>query len=286
MSVNPPLDVTSRPEAARPSRDSLGCQLCDAALAAYQSLPADGWRGRHPFPGGEIVFADRLLARQYALAGQHALNVNHDLEGAIRLLEASMRLDYAGTLEADDVLMLRVEAYHARGDERPARAVLLYNLGVTFGRRRCWREAGAAYRASADFDPVFAWHLNNFAWMAATAPDPAAHAGSLAVALAQHTCISTGFGCWAFIGTLAAAYARTGDFDRAVAWQRVARTLTPAGERAFSEQRLATYEAGQAYLDLVPRPIGGDDDNNEGTDTATLWGEAEALMGVSRGALH
>ena len=286
MSVIPSVDVTSRPEPARPSREGLGRQLYDAALATYQSLPADGWRGRHPFPGGEIVFADRLLARQYALAGQHALTVNRDPEGAIRLLEASMRLDYAATLEASDSLVLRVEAYCERGEDRPARAVLLYNLGVTFGRRRCWREAGAAYRASADFDPLFAWHLNNFAWMAATAPDPAAHAGPLAVTLAQHTCIATGFGCWAFIGTLAAAYARTGDFDRAVAWQRIARTLTPAGERAYSEQRLATYEAGEAYVDRVPRPIGGDADDNEDTDTATLWREAEALMGVPRPSLH
>ena len=76
------------------------------------------------------------------------------------------------------------------------------------------------------------------------------------------------------------------DFLTPEYYQRIARTLTPAGERAYSEQRLATYEAGEAYVDRVPRPIGGDADDNEDTDTATLWREAEALMGVPRPSLH
>jgi len=270
------------------SSASLDRRLCDAALAAYRSLPPAQWRGRLPFPGGEIVFADHLLARQYVQAARHALAANRDPRTAVRLLDLSIRLDQAAALEASDTLVLRVEAWHALGEDRPARAILLYNHGVTFGRLQLWKQAATVYRAAEDFAPLFAWPLNNFAWMAATATDPRAHAGALAVAMAEHTAAATGFGCWAFLGTLAAAYARAGDFERAVAWQRIARTLSPAARRAHAEEKLATFEAGRAYVDRVPRPIGGEGGGDEAAnaDPATLWREAEALMGVRPAVLH
>jgi hypothetical protein len=72
-------------------------------------------------------------------------------------------------------------------------------------------EAAAVYHAAAHLDPLFAWHLNNMAWMAATATDTRAHAGPFAVARAEMACAVSGWGCWRFLGTLAAAFARAGD---------------------------------------------------------------------------
>ena len=201
--------------------------VCDHALSVYSALPEKQWRGRRPFPGGEIIFPDHVLAREYAAAGQHALQVHGDREGAIKLLDTSIRLDYAAALEASDNLVLRVEAYHRLGEERPARSMLLYNLAVTFSHHNRWREAAVAYRASGDLDPMFSWHLNNLAWQTATSAIPEALNGQLAIAFAANNCVRSSFGCWAFLGTLAASYARAGDYTRAVAWQRIATTLTP-----------------------------------------------------------
>ncbi|MCA0302797.1 MAG: hypothetical protein LCH95_10350 [Proteobacteria bacterium] len=284
MSIIETRDPDANPVPA-PSRDR---RLCDAALTAFQSLPPARWRGRLPFPGGEIVFADPELARQYGLAARHALAANEDPRAAIRLFDQAIRLDQPAVLEDAEHVVQRVEAWSALGEDRPARAILLYNLGVTFSRMGHWKQAATVYRAADEIDPVFAWSLNNFAWMAATFTDPRAHAGDLAVALAEHTCATSGFGCWAFLGTLAAAHARAGDFGRAVAWQRIARTLTPVSERAYSEQKLATYEAGQPFVDSDPRPLGGYGPLDEAVARGmpALWREAQELMGIRPEALH
>lgn len=261
--------------------------VCDNALSVFSALSKKEWRGRRPFAGGEIVFPDHVLAREYAAAGQHALKVHGDHHGAIRLLDTSIRLEYAAALEASDNLVLRVEAYHALGEERPARAILLYNLAVSFCHHNRWREAVTAYRAAADLDPLFSWHANNIAWLAATSTIPEALNGLVAVAYATQNCIWSSFSCWAFLGTLAAAYARSGDYDRAVRWQRIATKLSPEAERPYSEARIAIYESGRAFIDIAPRPIGGV--NPEGADEATFqaqWKEALALMGAPPETVH
>ena len=268
---------------------SLDRKLCDAALAAYSALSPDDWRGFHPFPGAKIVFPDPALARQYLAAATHAAQVNRDPVGAIRLLDASIRLDYVGALNDGESLIQRMHAYEALGRDEPRRSILLYHLGITFSRLKLWAEAGAVYRAAAELDPLFGWHFNNFAWMAATAIDPQAHSGPLAVALAERACAVSGWGFWCFLGTLAAAHARTGDFRRAVAWQRIALHLAPRGERHEEATRLCAFEAGKAFVDHAPKPVGGyDTSETELTqlDVRELLQEAEDLIGSSRTTVH
>lgn len=277
------------PEDCGRQSGSVDRRLCDAALAVYSSLPIEAWRGRRLFPGGEIVFPDANMAREYLAAATHAAQVNRDPAGAIRLLDTSIRLDYIDVLETGDNLVQRVEAYNALGRDEPRRSILLYQLGCTFGRMKLWGEAGAAYRAAADLDPILAWHLNNFAWMAATATDPRAHAGDLAVALAERACVISGYGCWCFLGTLAAAYARAGDFERAVAWQRVALALTPPGEADEEMSKLREFEARRAFVDYFPRPVGDDatsDAELARLDVQDLLREARELMGRPREITH
>jgi hypothetical protein len=97
--------------------------------------------------------------------------------GAIRLLDVSIRRVETNSFQ-------RLKAYDARGREESRRSVLLYHLGVRFGRLKLWNEAGAVCRAAAELDPFFVWLLN-FAWMAATATDPQAHACDLATSGAR-----------------------------------------------------------------------------------------------------
>jgi len=280
--------VSSASDEARPQ--SLDQQLCDAALAASSTLTPDNWLGRHPFPGGEIVFADAKLARAYLAAATHAAQVNRDPVGAIGLLDASIRLDYIGTLNDGDNLLQRIEAFAALGRDEPRRSVLLYHLGIIFTRLKLWSEAGAAYRAAAELDPLFAWHLNNFAWMAATAVDPRAHAGALAVALAERTCVVSGWGCWCFLGTLAAAYARANDFGRAVAWQQIVVKLLSAGPQRDKETtRLREFKAGRAFVEHEPSPVAGQDTSDAELgqlDVQELLKQAQKLIGSPPTSVH
>ena len=253
------------------------------------ALSPEKWHGRLPIPGSEIIFPDPKLARGYLAAATHAAQVNRDPVGAIRLLDVSIRLDYVDLLNEGDNLIQRIEAYAALGSDEPRRSILLYNHGVTFSRLKLWGEAGSAYRAAAELDPLFAWHLNNFAWMAATATDPLAHAGDLAVALAERACVVSGWGCWSFLETLAAALARASDFGRAVAWQQIAVQSAPGSEREELSARLREFEDGKAFVDHDPNPVGGEsisDAELAKLDVQELLREARELIGAPPASVH
>jgi hypothetical protein len=67
--------------------------------------------------------------------------------------------------------------------------------------------------------------LNDFAWFLATCPDDFQRNGKEAVRLATKACVLTQWGVRNFVGTLAAAYAEFGDFDKAVNYLRQAMDL-------------------------------------------------------------
>ena len=216
--------MPSLPETSVSSIDGLnpsevaGSRASDAVLAAYLSLPPDEWRGRYNNKDVEIVFPNPPRARELFVA---ATEPDRNPVAVIRLFEESIRLDYVGALDDQENLIGRINAYASLGRDEPYRALLLYNIGGTLSQSRRWSEAAVVYHAAAHLDPLFAWHLNNLAWMAATATDTRAHAGPFAVARAEMACAVSGWGCWCFLGTLAAAFARAGDFRRATAWQRI-----------------------------------------------------------------
>jgi hypothetical protein len=276
--------MSSLPKTSVSSIDDLnpsnlaGPRASDDVLAAYLSLPPDEWRGRYNHKGVEIIFPDPARARELFVAATQA-----DCEpvGAIRLLEESIRLDFIGALNDQENLIGRIEAYASLGRDEPCRSMLLYNIGVTLARSHRWSEAAAVYHAAAHLDPLFAWHLNNLAWMAATATDTRADAGPFAVARAEMACTVSGWGCWCFLGTLAAAFARAGDFRRATSWQRICLHLTPGNKRADERARLGEFEAGRAFTAREHKLAAGDpitDAEMAEIDVRELLREAAVLI--------
>lgn len=90
--------------------------------------------------------------------------------------------------------------------------------------------------------------------MRATQADPAARSGKKAVRYAREACTRSNRNCWAFIGTLAAAYAEIGAFEKAVECQRASIALCPEAHLTESEEMLQCFLAGSAFVDNGSTP--------------------------------
>ncbi len=92
--------------------------------------------------------------------------------------------------------------------------------------------------------------VNGWAWLWTTCPDKTHRDGKKAVESATCACE---LGEWKeanLLGTLAAACAEAGDFEKAVEWQEKANTLyTDADERKEGEERLGLYKEKKPYRD-------------------------------------
>jgi len=110
-----------------------------------------------------------------------------------------------------------------------------------------------------------AWAYNNLAWDLATTEQVEKRDGARAIQWATKACELTHWEEPSTLGTLAAAYARTGDFDAAVKWQQDAlQRASMAGNQRADEmtsemrselaelekrakERLQIYREGKAW---------------------------------------
>jgi len=96
---------------------------------------------------------------------------------------------------------------------------------------------------AVDLDPDNYEANNNLAWLLAVAPDPALRDGKNAVKYAKRACDRVGWNVPLCLGTLAAAYAETGDFDNAVKWENKSIELgLPKSETSKAQKMLRLFE--------------------------------------------
>ena len=111
-------------------------------------------------------------------------------------------------------------------------------------------EAISDYEVAVRVDPGYALAFNDLAWLRATCLVAEFRDGAKAVEQATKACELTNFKKAHYVGTLAAAYAETGDFKSAVKWQKKAIDLLTEEEeqlRADFEERLKLYQSGKPY---------------------------------------
>jgi tetratricopeptide (TPR) repeat protein len=89
---------------------------------------------------------------------------------------------------------------------------------------------------------------NNLAWWYATSPDSTIRDGKKAVKYATEACELTHYNNFAYVDTLAAAYAEINDFPSAMRWQDEAiKVCNDPIQKRQCEERLKQYRLNQPY---------------------------------------
>ncbi|MCK4277049.1 MAG: tetratricopeptide repeat protein, partial [Phycisphaerae bacterium] len=120
--------------------------------------------------------------------------------------------------------------YRQAAGLQPDNADVLYALGITLEKLGKTAQAVEAYDRALRANPNLPHAMNKLAWILATCPDPTVRDGNRALALIEKLCTATRFRYAPHLDALAAAYAETGQFERAVATARLAIKLTGANE--------------------------------------------------------
>jgi tetratricopeptide (TPR) repeat protein len=133
----------------------------------------------------------------------------------------------------------------------PKLALIYVQRGRVWEEKRNYDRAIADYERGVELAPKDAGMHNDLAWLLATAELPSARNGARAVQLALKACELSQWKNAAMLDTLAAAYARQGDYVKAAEWEQKAieivdSTWSSEG-RERGRSRLQLYRDGKAW---------------------------------------
>ncbi len=130
----------------------------------------------------------------------------------------------------------------------PNDAAAFNNRGSAWRSQKEYDKAIADYNETIRLDPKNSIPFNCRAWLWATCPNEKFRDGNRAVDSATGACELSEWKNAGHIDTLAAAYAETGDFGKAVEWQEKATKLyTDAEDKKKGEERLKLYKDKKPY---------------------------------------
>ncbi len=134
---------------------------------------------------------------------------------------------------------------------RPDNSQAHYNLALSLTVQGRSEEAVSVYRRAIACDPDNAAALNDVAWILATHPKAEVRNGSDAVKFAQRACELAKNREARFLGTLDAALAETGQFEKAIETAEQARALATSGGQAdlakAAAERIELYQKKQPF---------------------------------------
>jgi tetratricopeptide (TPR) repeat protein len=121
------------------------------------------------------------------------------------------------------------------------------NRGNILRRQGKYEQALKDFDQAVKFAPNDGAGYNNRAWLLATCPDEKHCDGKAAVTAATKACELSKWKNPDWLDTLAAAYARAGDFDEAAKYESQAIEHAPEAQRSDMNARLELYRSGKAY---------------------------------------
>jgi tetratricopeptide (TPR) repeat protein len=128
-----------------------------------------------------------------------------------------------------------------------------YYLGQALAQKGRIREAIKHFEEALRLKPDLADSMNDLAWCLAAGRETAIRNPERAIGLAKRACELSDYKKPEFLDTLAAAYAASGDFGKAVEIAERALTLCQSPEqnslKEEIEKRLALYKAGKPYIE-------------------------------------
>jgi hypothetical protein len=123
----------------------------------------------------------------------------------------------------------------------------------TYYQLHHWRNTLTLFQHTVDVTEDNFLMLNNLAWFLAVDPEIAAYNPYRSIQIAQRACKLTNYKKPEILDTLAAAYAATGAFDKAVETaQKALELCRPDEQQKLKEQiksRLALFKAGKPYIE-------------------------------------
>ena len=158
----------------------------------------------------------------------------------------------------------------------------LADMELMFGH---WEKAAEVYERILKLNPADSGVLNNYAWLLATCPDDKLRDGKRALETALSACEITFYAEAHILSTLAAAYAETGDFEKAREW---ARKSVELGEKEQHESldnlkaELASYEEDKPWretseiVEEVDEDAASQDKNDDAEEKAEESAESDA----------
>jgi serine/threonine-protein kinase len=122
------------------------------------------------------------------------------------------------------------------------------NRGFAYRLKGQFGQAISDFNRAIEINPLDAEAYNNLAWLFATAKVPLYRNGKKAVELALKGCELSNWKKAEYLDTLAAAYARAGDFDNAVKWEEKALESPNLARPSEYQKRLNLYRDRKPWL--------------------------------------
>lgn len=188
--------------------------------------------------------------------GEHQLALK-DFEMALELSPKSAEIhnSIGVTYRMIEKYPEAIESYSKCLELEPDFMPAFVNRGYAHKRTKRFKLALEDYEQALELVPTSASAKNDLAWLLATCEEEKFRDGKRSVELALFACRKVEYRNPEYLDTLAAAYARIGDFDKAVETVSTAIELFEDGaEQEDCEQRRKLYRKKKAFRDIVKIP--------------------------------